>query len=108
MHASVCTPSALVAVSYGHTLERLDQLPSTTTIGRGELEQQRKRESEVEGTLARLQAEEEASTMTYKVVKPGSGTWKTWETVTEKVGAGVSREEMLRKRQSEKSDRHCR
>jgi len=53
------------------------------------------------------QLEEEESTVTYKVVKQGSGTWKTWETVTERVGAGTSREDMLRRRESEKADRFC-
>jgi hypothetical protein len=53
------------------------------------------------------QAEEDESTVTYKVVKQGSGTWKTWQTVTEKVSAGTSREDMLRRRASEKADRHC-
>merc|ERR1719446_735463 len=42
--------------------------------------------------------EEEAHEVTYKVVKAGSGTWKSWETVTEKVVGGMSREEMLQKR----------
>ena len=53
------------------------------------------------------QAEEEESMVTYKVVKQGSGTWKTWQTVTKKVAAGTSREDMLRRRASEKADRHC-
>ena len=54
------------------------------------------------------QLEEESSTVTYKVTKPGTGPWKTWTTVTEKVSTGTSREDMLRKRASEKHDRHCR
>lgn len=51
--------------------------------------------------------EAEASQVTYKVLKAGSGTWKTWETRTETVAAGTSREDMLRRRASEKADRHC-
>eukprot|EP00308_Calcidiscus_leptoporus_P013410 CAMPEP_0119362504 /NCGR_PEP_ID=MMETSP1334-20130426/9552_1 /TAXON_ID=127549 /ORGANISM="Calcidiscus leptoporus, Strain RCC1130" /LENGTH=215 /DNA_ID=CAMNT_0007377725 /DNA_START=6 /DNA_END=653 /DNA_ORIENTATION=- len=50
---------------------------------------------------------EAAKEVTYKVVKPGSGTWKKWETVTEKVAGGMSREEMLRKRVEMKADRFC-
>lgn len=52
-------------------------------------------------------AEEESSMVTYKVLKAGSGTWKTWQTVTEKVTAGTSREDMLMRRSNEKADRHC-
>jgi hypothetical protein len=52
-------------------------------------------------------AEEEASLVTYKTIKPGSGTWKTWQVVTEKVDAGTTREDMLRRRESEKADRYC-
>ena len=52
-------------------------------------------------------AEEESSMVTYKVLKAGSGTWKTWQTVTEKVSAGTSREDMLMRRSNEKADRHC-
>ena len=52
-------------------------------------------------------AEEGSSLVTYKTVKPGSGTWKTWQVVTERVAAGTSREDMLRRRESEKADRHC-
>lgn len=51
--------------------------------------------------------EEESSVVTYKVLKQGSGTWKTWETVTERVAAGTTREDMLRRREAEKGDRHC-
>ena len=54
------------------------------------------------------QLEEESSTVTYKVTKQGTGPWKTWKNVTEKVDAGTSREDMLRKRAHEKHDRHCR
>ena len=53
------------------------------------------------------QLEEESSTVTYKVLKEGSGTWKTWKTVTERVDAGTSREDMLRRRESQKADRFC-
>lgn len=52
-------------------------------------------------------AEKESSSVTYKVLKAGSGTWKTWQTVTEKVASGTSREDMLMKRASERGDRHC-
>jgi nucleoid-associated protein YgaU len=48
------------------------------------------------------QLEEEAQLVTYKRLKQGSGTWKTWETVTERVAAGTSREEMLSRRVNEK------
>ena len=53
-------------------------------------------------------AKEESQTVTYKTYKQGGGgMWKTWQVVTEKVGAGVTREDMLVRRQSEKADRHC-
>lgn len=52
-------------------------------------------------------AAEAAKEVTYKVVKPSSGTWKKWETVTEKVAGGMSREEMLHKRVQMKADRFC-
>jgi len=51
--------------------------------------------------------ETESQTVTYKVVNPGSGTWKTWKTVTEKVDGGMSREDMLQRRAKEKADRFC-
>ena len=50
---------------------------------------------------------EEAQEVTYKVIKSGSGTWKKWETVTEKVAGGMSREDMLQKRINMKADRFC-
>jgi hypothetical protein len=46
--------------------------------------------------------EEESSVVTYKKLKEGSGTWKTWETVTERVTPGTSREDMLQRRAKEK------
>jgi len=52
-------------------------------------------------------AAEAMKEVTYKVVKPGSGTWKKWETVTERVASGMSREDMLTKRAQMKADRHC-
>ena len=52
--------------------------------------------------------DEESSTVTYKTLKPGgSSTWKVWQTVTEKVASGTTREDMLRRREKEKSDKHC-
>ena len=45
--------------------------------------------------------------MTYKVVVPGSGTWKKWKTVTE-TGGERTREEMLDMRAKNKTDRHAR
>ena len=56
--------------------------------------------------LQKLEAE--GASMTYKVQRAGSGPWKTWTTVTEKVSAGTSREDMLLKRAKEKHDRHAR
>ena len=53
------------------------------------------------------QRKEEDKTVTYKVVVPGSGTWKTWKQVTEKAGT-MSRDDMLQRRIDNKSDRHCR
>ena len=53
------------------------------------------------------QLEEESSSVTYKVQKAGSGPWKTWTVVTERVEAGTTREDMLRRRAKEKHDRHC-
>ena len=53
------------------------------------------------------QLEEESSSVTYKVQKKNSGPWKTWTVVTEKVDAGTTREDMLRRRAKEKHDRHC-
>jgi len=52
--------------------------------------------------------EEEEREVTYKVLKAGSGTWKTWKQVTERVEGGMTREDMLMKRASQKTDRHCR
>lgn len=54
------------------------------------------------------QLEEEGASVTYKVMKGGTGPWKTWQNVTEKVAAGTTREEMLLKRAKEKHDRHAR
>ena len=53
--------------------------------------------------------EEEGATLTYQKLKAGqgAGTWKTLQTVTEKVGPGVTREDMLRRREKEKADRFC-
>ena len=55
------------------------------------------------------QTEAEGETLTYQKLKggQGAGTWKTLQTVTEKVGPGVSREDMLQRRSKEKSDRFC-
>eukprot|EP00965_Chrysotila_dentata_P207802 6184339-Pleurochrysis_carterae.AAC.3 len=53
------------------------------------------------------QAAKEAKEVTYKVVKQGSGTWKKWETVTERVSGSLSREDMLQKRVEMKADRFC-
>ena len=55
------------------------------------------------------QLEEEGATLTYQKLKAGqgAGTWKTLQTVTEKVGPGVTREDMLRRREKEKADRFC-
>jgi len=55
------------------------------------------------------QAEEDGEMLTYQKLKPsqGAGTWKTLQTVTERVGPGVSREDMLRRREKEKADRFC-
>ena len=50
---------------------------------------------------------EDSQEVTYKVVKAGSGTWKKWETVTEKVQGGMSREQMLQKRIEHKADCFC-
>ena len=50
---------------------------------------------------------EESSSVTYKVVVPGSGTWKKWKTVTE-TGGERTREEMLDMRAKNKTDRHAR
>jgi hypothetical protein len=44
---------------------------------------------------------------TDKVQKAGSGPWKTWTQVTERVASGTSREDMLARRAKEKHDRHC-
>jgi hypothetical protein len=65
------------------------------------------RAARAEEKRRRKKAEEDSSTVTYKVLKAGSGTWKTWQTVTEKVSAGTSREDMLQRRSKEKADRHC-
>lgn len=65
------------------------------------------RRARAEEKKRQKQMEEESSTLTYKVLKAGSGTWKTWQTVTEKVAAGTTREEMLQRRAKEKADRFC-
>ena len=49
---------------------------------------------------------EEGKTVTYKKVIASSGTFKKWETVTEK-GSSMSREDMLNVRAKYKADRHC-
>ena len=52
--------------------------------------------------------EDEESYVTYKVNKPGtSSAYKVWQTVTEKVASGTTREDMLQRRAAEKSDKHC-
>ena len=50
--------------------------------------------------------EADSNTVTYKVVVPGSGTWKTWKTVTERAD-GLTREDQLERRAKEKADRFC-
>jgi hypothetical protein len=52
-------------------------------------------------------AEERTREVTYKVYKGGTGPWASWKTVTEKVDASVTREEMLEKRANMKADRFC-
>ena len=49
---------------------------------------------------------EESSSVTYKVVVPGSGTWKKWKTVTE-TGGERTREEMLDMRAKNKTGPAC-
>ena len=55
------------------------------------------------------QEEKEGSMLTYQKLKPaqGAGTWKTWQTVTEKLDPSVTREDMIRRKEKEKSDRFC-
>jgi len=50
--------------------------------------------------------EADSNMVTYKVVVPGSGAWKTWKTVTERC-EGMSREAQLERRAKEKADRFC-
>lgn len=51
---------------------------------------------------------DEARYVTYKKYKEGTNsTWKSWTTVTERVEKGTTREDMLQRRASEKSDRFC-